>query len=283
MRVGDDRTRVVPRAQCLGYELVEAEPLRSGHLGRALQRGLHGGLGHRLGDVLGRHGLEEHVRYAYGVAARRGVGDALDELEELRRPDDRIGDPPLFDQLFLGRLRTEVAVVGQPLKADDRQRQVVGHARRGLGGQQVAGGGGEEVQHRRLLEGRRIGHVHDHLGSGERLGEALAGEGVDARMGRGGHRLVSAVREFAAHFAADEAGASDDHDLHVVYSLLRGPGSQGLSSGRPGGGHGGSPLLRVREGSIVQSPGMRGERRSGHFRDAGPEGGAPLPYGRGGA
>jgi hypothetical protein len=38
----------------------------------------------------------------------------------------------------------------------------VADAGRGLGGEQVSGGGLEELQHRGVLEGRRVRHVDDH-------------------------------------------------------------------------------------------------------------------------
>jgi hypothetical protein len=60
---------------------------------------------------------------------------------------------------------------------------MVPHARRRLRREDVAGRGGEELQHRRLLERRRVRHVDDHLGVRERVGQAFAGEGVDSRAG----------------------------------------------------------------------------------------------------
>ena len=100
----------------------------------------------RRGDVVGRHRLEEHRWHADGAAVGGVVGDALDELEELRRMDDRVRDRRRLDQRLLGELRPEVAGgrrSGSPLSdrlgADDRQRDVVADSCGRFGG---AGGCG---------------------------------------------------------------------------------------------------------------------------------------------
>ena len=49
--------------------------------------------------------------------------------------------------------------------------------------EEVAAGGLEELQDRLVLERWRVRHVDDDLGAGKRLGQALAGDGVDARVG----------------------------------------------------------------------------------------------------
>ena len=88
------------------------------------------------------------------LAHRCLVGDALDELEELGRVDDRVRDPRRPDQLLLGELRQEVAggrrfgiaALSQRLRADDRQGDMVPDACRRLGGEQVLGRGLEELE-----------------------------------------------------------------------------------------------------------------------------------------
>ena len=59
-----------------------------------------------------------------------------------------------------------------------------------LGRQEVARRGGEELPHRVVLPGRRVGDVDDDVGTGHHLGQALAGDGVDARGGRRRHGVV---------------------------------------------------------------------------------------------
>ena len=48
------------------------------------------------------------------------------------------------------------------------------------------------------------------------LGQSLAGERVDARVGRRRDRLVAVLVELGHELRSDEAGAADDDDLHVV-------------------------------------------------------------------
>ena len=82
------------------------------------------------GDVVGRLGLNEHGRQMNRLALGARVGDAADELEELRRAEDRVRDGRGLDRLFLGELRTEVAAVLEPVGADDGERDVVARPRR---------------------------------------------------------------------------------------------------------------------------------------------------------
>ena len=107
------------------------------------------------------------------------------------------------DQLLLRDLGPEVAAVGQPVGADDRQGDVVPDAGRGLGVQQVARGGLEELEHRGVLERGRVRDVDDRRGAGQRLGQALAGDRVDARGRRGGHRLVAVLAQAGDDLRAD--------------------------------------------------------------------------------
>jgi hypothetical protein len=97
--------------------------------------------------------------------------------------NDRVRDRGLRDQLLLRELRAEVAALGQALGADDRQRDVMPHPGGRFGREQVAGRRVEEREHRRVLERGSVRHVDDHGGSRHGLGEPLAGERVDARVG----------------------------------------------------------------------------------------------------
>ena len=218
-RVRDDLARIVLGLQRAADELVHAELLGARDLHDAVHGCADRDPGDGLGDVLGRDRLEQHGRQADGVAVRRQGRDALDELEELRRVDDRVRHRGIPDELLLHALGVEVALVLQTLGADHGQGHVVLHAGRLLGGEQVAGRRREEVEHRGVLERGRVRHVDDHVGALEHLGEAVARERVDPGGGRGGDRLVPVLAELGHDLRADEPGAADDHDLHGIPSV----------------------------------------------------------------
>jgi hypothetical protein len=71
-----------------------------------------------------------------------------------------------------------------------------------------------------LLPGWRIGEVDYHLRVGHGLLEPLAGDGVDAAVGRGGDELVAALAQNGNGLRADQAGAADDDHLHGLPSLV---------------------------------------------------------------
>ena len=83
-------------------------------------------------------------------------------------------------------------------------------------GEEVAARGLEEFHGRLGLEGRRIRHVDDDLSAGKRLGQPLAGEGVDARAGRARHDLMALLAKPGHDLGSDAAAAADDDDLHVL-------------------------------------------------------------------
>ena len=56
------------------------------------------------------------------------LGDTSDELEELRGPDDRVGDAGRLDQVLLGHLGTKVAAIRCPVGTDHRKRDVMSDA-----------------------------------------------------------------------------------------------------------------------------------------------------------
>ena len=123
---------------------------------------------------------------------------------------------PGLDLGLLGDLGAQVAAVGQAVGPDDRHRDVVADAGVALGRQQVARRGGEELPHRVVVPDRRVGDVDDDVGAHHHVGEALAGDRVDARGGRGRHRVVPLRFQPADDVAADAPAATDDHDLHDV-------------------------------------------------------------------
>src|SRR5688572_12475551 len=92
---------------------------------------------------------------------------------------------------------------------------MVPDARSGFCGEQVAAGFLEELQNRVVLERRRIRHVHDNLSARERLGQSLAGDGVDARGRRRRQDLMALLTKPADEVRSDEAAAANDYDLHI--------------------------------------------------------------------
>ena len=76
----------------------------------------------------------------------------LDEFEELGGAHDGVGNPGCLDQALLGHLGAQVAAVGKPVGADDRQRDVMSYAGGGFRSEQVAPRRLEELQHGVVLE-----------------------------------------------------------------------------------------------------------------------------------
>ena len=235
LRVRDHRPLIPARGHESPDELGDGHRLGAGQLDGGVQRCADGDVRQGGRHVVGRQRLHGGRREPNGVAFGPRVGDPAEELEELRGPDDRVRHPAGLDQLLLVDLGPHVPAVRHAVRPDHRQRDVVPDPGRRLGGQQVAGGRVEELHHRRVRPGRRVRHVHDHVRARERLGEPLAGEGVDARGGGGRNRLVALLAEDGHELLADEPAAADHDDLHV--RLLDGP--------RPAGplgrvvGHGG--------------------------------------------
>src|SRR5215831_8611575 len=97
---------------------------------------------------------------------------------------------------------------------------MVPDARRGLRREKVATGGLEELEHRLVFKCGRIGEIDHHLRAGNRPFEPVAGDGVDTAMGRGGDDVVAALAQNGDGLRADQAGATDDDDLHGLPSLV---------------------------------------------------------------
>ena len=102
-------------------------------------------------------------------------------LELPRWPGHRAGQ----HGLLVGELGRTVAAGGR-LDPDYRHDDVPGHAGPLAGPLQVPCGGGEELGGRALLVARAGDDVDDGTGAGERPGEAVPGDDVDA--GRPGDR-----------------------------------------------------------------------------------------------
>jgi catechol 2,3-dioxygenase-like lactoylglutathione lyase family enzyme len=91
VNVADHLPWVASRAQEAPGELVEAEGLGAGQLDRVVHWRADRDIGQGAGDIVRRLGLNEGGRQPNGVAVGARVGDGADELEELRRADDRVG------------------------------------------------------------------------------------------------------------------------------------------------------------------------------------------------
>jgi hypothetical protein len=90
--VRDHSARVVLRVQEPLDEFVEAEPLRTGQLDRAVHRRPDREVGQRGGDVVGHDGLHQRGRQADCSPVGGRLGDAGEEVEELRRAEGRAED-----------------------------------------------------------------------------------------------------------------------------------------------------------------------------------------------
>ena len=133
--VGRHRARVVIGPENASGQLVEPELFGPSQLDDAVQRFALGDLGQCGSDVIGRLRLDEHRRQANGVAVGARIGDAADELEELRRTKDRVRHRPGLHHLLLRKFRPEIAALRQPVGADHRQRDMMCHACRAASGQ----------------------------------------------------------------------------------------------------------------------------------------------------
>ncbi len=89
VRVNDNLAGVIACVKALTDQFIETELLGTRHFNHAIQRRAHGNQGDRVRDVISRHRLNEYVRQPHRRPVRGFVGDALDELEELRRVNDR--------------------------------------------------------------------------------------------------------------------------------------------------------------------------------------------------
>src|SRR5262245_20622459 len=89
VRIGDDLARVVGRGESLTDQRVETELFRTGHFNGAVDWCTHGDSGDRLCDVISRHRLKEHRWHPNRRSDSGVIGNAFDELEELRGVNDR--------------------------------------------------------------------------------------------------------------------------------------------------------------------------------------------------
>ena len=219
MRVGGHLARIVAGGEEGAGEAVERDRLRPGDLDGAVDRPGERQFGEHGSDVVGRDRLQQGRRQADDVAVGCRLDDAVGEFEELRRAQDRVGNAGRLDEVFLRHLGAQVAAVGQPVGTDDRQGEMVPHAGHLFGGKQVAAGGLEELHHGLVGEVGRVGDVDDDIGADKCLGEAFAGDGVDARIGRRREHRMAGFAQPVDDIRSDEASASDDDELHFSLHL----------------------------------------------------------------
>src|SRR5262245_56983206 len=254
VRVNDNLAMVVARGEALADQFVETELLGTGHFGRAIQWRAHGNPGDSLGDVISRHGLNEYGWQPNRRSLRGFIGDARDELEELRRVNDRVRDPATFDQRFLSVLRSEVGTVGHTLGSHHGQRDVMPHT--GCCGvlQKVTRGCGEELHDRRVLERWGVRDVDDDRRALKDLSQSLAGQRVDTRVWRSRDSFVALFVEHLHEFRSDKPCAADDDEFHVGFSL---PGQRGHE------GQGGFTRQWETEKGVARRMNIRSTLRSG--------------------
>src|SRR2546429_443437 len=90
--VGDYLAPIAPCGKVLSDQFVESELLGARDLDHVVHRSADGYLGHLGSDIVRGHGLDQH-RWESDLVTRGSLlGDALDELEELRRVHNRVRD-----------------------------------------------------------------------------------------------------------------------------------------------------------------------------------------------
>ncbi|CPU55918.1 Uncharacterised protein [Mycobacteroides abscessus] len=136
---------------------------------------------HLRGDVVHGDQLDPGIGHAYLVADHERVGDRLRELLKLRRAHDRVRQARADDDLFLRHLGTHVTALGQAVRPDDGQGDIVPDTGRLRGVDEIARGGGEEVHDWSVLERGRIDNVNDHSRSGQRVHQSLTGQHIRSR------------------------------------------------------------------------------------------------------
>src|SRR5215471_11947488 len=112
------------------------------------------------------------------------IGDTLDELEELGRADNRVGNGPALDQLFLSDLRAKIAAVEHSLASHHRQCDVMLNARPRFLGEKIPRGCIEKIHYSIVFPRRSIRYVNHYRCSLQRLLQSLTREGIDTGIGR---------------------------------------------------------------------------------------------------
>jgi hypothetical protein len=87
-------------------------------------------------------------------------------------------------------------------------------------GDEVCGRRGEEMHHRVVLEGRRIGDVNQYVGSAHRVGQTRTGEHVGTRTTRSRDGFMPRVVQQRDHLLAALAGGPHHGDFHCANTFL---------------------------------------------------------------
>ena len=183
MLVGDYRTRVAGGLQNSADQLVEVELLGTRYLHGSVQGRFNGDVGERRDDVIGHDRLDVCRRHTQALAVCALLRNAGDELEELRRAQNRVRHRRRLDQILLGHLGAKVAAFLKAFRADHGQRHVMAHPSHGFRVEQIASGCLKEPHDRVVLERRRVCDIDDDLGAGQCFCKTLAGQCVDSRVG----------------------------------------------------------------------------------------------------
>src|SRR5205814_377124 len=178
LRIGDYLARVVPRGEEMSDHFVKAELLGAADFDDAVDRSTDGGPRYGRGDIVRGDGLEQHWCQADGIAVGRGVRDVLDELEELRRVNDRVWDRRSLDQRFLSDFRSKVPALRQAVGAHHEGASVLPTAARFWVGVGVRSGGKNKRQRATLRERRTTRNIDPERSPLPRRGSSAAGGGV---------------------------------------------------------------------------------------------------------
>ena len=179
--------RVAGRGQDPADQLVEPDGLGTADLDHGVRRWSLGHIRDDDGQVVDGDRLQRGRRDADRAVGRGRVGDLPEELEELRRPDDRVRHAAGLDGALLRDLGPKVAAVRRAVGADDREHDVMPDPDLALRLEQGPGRRLEELEHGRGLERRRVGHVDDDIGAGQAVDHPGARDRVEAGARGGGH------------------------------------------------------------------------------------------------
>ena len=93
MNIGDHLAWILRAAQETTDEFVEASALRTSYLDGVIQRLAECYVSQRSSDIFRSNGLESSRGESNRLTFGRGLSDRAEEFEELRRSNDRIGNP----------------------------------------------------------------------------------------------------------------------------------------------------------------------------------------------
>src|SRR5437899_640784 len=178
-----------------------------------------GYIGERNRDFVGKQRLHQLAGDMDRAIPAPRIRDRADEFEELGGTQDRVGQAGIFDQPLLCELGTEIAATLEPVGTDDRQRDAMPYAGLLRSRDHVARPRLEKVQHRLVLERRRIRDVNDDVSACKRRLYALPGHGVDAPARRRLQHLMTARPQQRGQLRPDETCTADDNDLHFLTPL----------------------------------------------------------------